>query len=325
MESTLTLEDRIEGALLGLAAGDCLGAPIEFMSPSSIQNRYGVLRDVVGGGSFQWRPGQGTDDSDMAAAILRAYQEGYSLEGVGKHFLAWYETRPRDIGGTTRQALSNLERGVDPRESGINHDRAAANGSIMRCLPTGLVRKNDALRRQESAEISAVTHAEPRCLYACMIYCDVVSYLLDGLSAKDALKRSISETPVPAHAWDEIFFRLDLDDDELARGEGMDYEAYEDALVSSLASLPVEEIPTSGYVYDTLRAGLWSVLQEASAEETLIAIVNRGDDADSVGAVAGGLLGARDGVAAWPERWLSLLEYRQEFSSALNDILALRA
>lgn len=302
-DAALTVESRIEGALLGLAAGDCLGATIEFMSPAAIQARYGTLRDIIGGGPFGWRPGQGTDDSDMAAAILRAYLDDYSLSAVADGFLAWYETRPRDIGGTTRQALSNLARGIDPRDSGINHDRAAANGSIMRCLPTGLARADAGLRRQEAAEVSAVTHAEPRCLYACMIYCDIVSNLLDGLSAQEAVERSVAETPVPAEAWEELLYQ-----------EG----------VAELAEMAVEDIPTSGYVYDTLRAGIWSLLQPGAAEETLIAIVNRGDDADSVGAVAGGLLGARDGVGAWPERWTGKLEYGGEFRAAAVELAALR-
>ena len=48
-----------------------------------------------------------------------------------------------------------------------------------------------------------------------------------------------------------------------------------------------EEIVASGYVLDTLKAALWAVLTSDSFEDALIAAVNLGDDADTVGAVAG--------------------------------------
>jgi ADP-ribosyl-[dinitrogen reductase] hydrolase len=173
----------------------------------------------------------------------------------------------------------------------------------MRCLPTGLVRGDAATRRAEAREISAVTHAEERCLDACMIYCDLVAFLLEGLTPVEALDRLRAETlPLCSEA---TLAELSLD---------------------TLAERPVEEVPTSGYVIDTLQAGIWALLQEGvPAEETLIALVNRGDDADSVGAVAGGLLGARDGVSAWPARWVETLEYGSEFSAATEAIIALRA
>lgn len=307
----MTIEDRISGALLGLAAGDALGATVEFTSPAQIQARYGVHRDIIGGGAFRWRPGQGTDDSDMAVAILRAYLGSYSLEAVGENFLRWYHGRPRDIGGTTRTALANLDRSGNPLSSGLSDDRSAGNGSLMRCLPTGLVRADAATRQEEARLISAITHAEPRCVHSCVIYCDVVAFLLEGASPAEAIKRSFGESPVQAGIWDELFY---VDSSDVSDEEQL----------AEFAAIPVEQIPTSGYVIDTLRAGLWAILQAGSAEETLIVIVNRGDDADTAGAVVGGLLGARDGVGAWPDRWLSTLEYRQEFEAAVPAIVELR-
>jgi ADP-ribosyl-[dinitrogen reductase] hydrolase len=160
------LADRVAGSLLGLAVGDALGAPAEFMSAAAVKERYGVLRELVGGGGFGWRPGEGTDDSDMTAAVLDAYLDGYLLDKVGQGFLVWIDKRPKDVGGTTGAALRQLRAHGDPAKSGeaVWHEGAAGNGSLMRCLPTGLIRTNPKQRRREAAEISAVTHSDRRCV-----------------------------------------------------------------------------------------------------------------------------------------------------------------
>ena len=41
--------DRARAALFGVAVGDALGATTEFMTPAEIRDRYGVLREIVGG------------------------------------------------------------------------------------------------------------------------------------------------------------------------------------------------------------------------------------------------------------------------------------
>lgn len=45
------IRDSIRGAMFGVAVGDALGAPLEFMSAKSIQQQHGTVRDMIGGGS----------------------------------------------------------------------------------------------------------------------------------------------------------------------------------------------------------------------------------------------------------------------------------
>ncbi|WP_420439792.1 ADP-ribosylglycohydrolase family protein [Candidatus Poriferisodalis sp.] len=111
-----SLADFIAGGLLGVAAGDALGATVEFRSPAEIQRRHGVHRDIVGGGAFGWRPGQGTDDTDLTWAVVAGYLKtggSDSLEAIAQEFLEWFETDPPDVGITTRQALLNLRHDRD--------------------------------------------------------------------------------------------------------------------------------------------------------------------------------------------------------------------
>ncbi|HEC08700.1 MAG TPA: ADP-ribosylglycohydrolase family protein, partial [Acidimicrobiales bacterium] len=184
----MTTEERIAGGLLGVATGDALGATLEFMSPEAIAETYGVHREIAGGGSFRWRPGQGTDDSDLTWAVARAYLDGpFSLDRVAEGFLEWYRGGPRDIGGATAAALARLADTGDPRSSGETGERSCGNGSLMRCIPTALVRADASVRRRELAEISAVTHAHRCCVDSCVAYGEIVARLLEGDGPTEAV------------------------------------------------------------------------------------------------------------------------------------------
>ena len=293
----MDLEDRISGGLLGVAAGDALGATLEFMSPSAIARRFGVHREITGGGAFRWRPGQGTDDTDLTWAVLGAYLNGpYTLEKAAGHMLQWYHRRPRDIGGATSRALGRLDRSGDPLRSGATEERSCGNGSLMRCIPTALARPNPAVRRRELAEISAVTHAHAQCIDSCLAYGEIVQSLLEGAEVPHALARARRLELHP-----RVRGALDIDPD-----------------------LPVERLHTSGYVIHSLGCAVWAVQQDLTFEEVIVALVNRGDDSDTTGAIAGGLVGVLQGVEAIPRRWRRRLEYHDRLVEAVPHLLALR-
>jgi ADP-ribosylglycohydrolase len=65
---------------------------------------------------------------------------------------------------------------------------AAGNGSLMRCLATGLVRRDADTRRREATELSAVTHADPRAVDACVAYVELVAELLRGAHPEKAIE-----------------------------------------------------------------------------------------------------------------------------------------
>lgn len=52
----------------------------------------------------------------------------------------------------------------------------------------------------------------------------------------------------------------------------------------------------------------------------LIDIVRVGGDTDTNAAIAGGLLGIRDGASGIPERWRCLLQYAEEFVAAADTL-----
>ncbi len=73
--------DRARGALLGLAVGDALGAPVEFMSADQIRQRHGRVTEMIAGGP--WAAGEWTDDTALTLAAAVAYRtQVFDLEAA---------------------------------------------------------------------------------------------------------------------------------------------------------------------------------------------------------------------------------------------------
>lgn len=86
--SVEAIRDRAVGALLGLAVGDALGTTLEFKA----RDTYPLLTDMIGGGPFNLKPGQWTDDTAMALALadsLIACGE-INEHDLMRRFLSWY-------------------------------------------------------------------------------------------------------------------------------------------------------------------------------------------------------------------------------------------
>ncbi|PXW25225.1 UNVERIFIED_CONTAM: ADP-ribosylglycohydrolase [Williamsia faeni] len=69
--------DRAKGALLDLTVGDVLGAGYESTHPTPE-----TAIDMIGGGSFDWAPGEWTDDTSMAVAIALAAEDTNMWSGI---------------------------------------------------------------------------------------------------------------------------------------------------------------------------------------------------------------------------------------------------
>ena len=83
-----------------------------------------------------------------------------------------------------------------------------------------------------------------------------------------------------------------------------------------------EEVNNSGWAVSTLQAALWAFHSTDSFEEALIAAVNLGGDADTIGAVCGQIAGAYHGYSAIPERWLAAVKDREKLNKLIDDFIA---
>jgi ADP-ribosylglycohydrolase len=305
--------DRIAGALLGVHAGDSLGATVEFRSWASIRAEYpDGVREITGGGPFGWPPGHATDDTDLTRAVLLAYTPEPAADPVraaADGMLAWISgdwpgrapgSAPRDAGAATTAGLANYSLSGDPRKAGAGPGQAG-NGSLMRCVPTALAVADPAERILQSREISAITHDDPRCTASCAAYNEIVAALVadpNPARAVDAGERTAASLGVQPVV------------DAMAFGRALDLQVM---AATGVTYLPDEG---AGYVLDSLSIAVSAVLDVRPFEDVLVDVVRLGRDTDTNGAIAGGLLGARDGAAAIPSRWVSLLQFRAEFAAA---------
>jgi ADP-ribosyl-[dinitrogen reductase] hydrolase len=292
------LIDRARGALLGLAVGDALGGPLEFLSPVEIHSRHGgPVDDYVGGGWLALKPGHGTDDTAMALALARsaATTIGYDPGRALAAYLDWFRTGPPDVGHTIRAALEDALVGISTAEATEAFQRrtgkSAGNGSLMRVAPIALRHLEDPARRAVAARAdSKLTHYDDHAAEACVWLCDVIATLLAGAPPAELMPPGSLESH-----W------------VIAR---------EDALLEANGA-------RAGYVGTALGIASVALRTFNSFEEGLVWAVNLGGDADTNGAVAGALLGARFGKSAIPERWLERLAVREEATALAERLVSL--
>jgi ADP-ribosyl-[dinitrogen reductase] hydrolase len=278
--------ERFVGCLVGLAIGDALGAPLEFMPRAEIAATYGEVRDLLGGGWLNVEPGEYTDDTQLALAVANSLVLCGRLDppDIAARLVAWLRTGPKDVGKITRTALRYHEQGLPWREVGPRvaremEGRAAGNGSLMRCAPLALFHaaRPEALVR-DSAILSQITHANPLSVWGSIAVNLAIAELLHG--RRDGLIERVA-----------------------AQVE----EPQVRATLLAAPGLSRRAVRSGGHALETLGAAFWALENHSSFEEVVVAAVNLGDDADTVGAVAGALAGAREGAAAIPERWLAHL------------------
>lgn len=81
------------------------------------------------------------------------------------------------------------------------------------------------------------------------------------------------------------------------------------------------QIKSSGWVVDTLECALWAFFKYDSWREGVLAVVNLGGDADTAGAVYGGLAGCFYGIESIPEEWRDKM-VRKDFIGEIAQSLS---
>ncbi len=283
MHVTDIQHDRARGVLLGTAVGDALGAGYEFGYPSPETEI-----DMIGGGSFDWAPGEWTDDTSMAVCVARALETCGDVDDIADNFRAWFAQNPPDVGNQTRGVLSQTTRtGADMTAVAASlPGRTGGNGSLMRTAPVALAYLDDAAGCLAAASrISALTHSDPRAGEACQLWSHAIRYaVLHG--TYDGITEFIDEAaPEVRDYWWPLVLQAQV-------GEPADFS-------------------NNGWVVHALQTAWWAIRRSADAERPLSAAlalcVRAGGDTDTTAAIAGGLLGARWGASAVPSEWRNIV------------------
>ena len=284
-------EDRAKGTILGLAAGNLLGLPVEGWSAAQISQSFsnGVTQiDPL----ERVRPMD--DDLAQAVDLAEALVAGENLVlDFCSRLVRWRRENGRGIGITTSAVIDRLEMGCQPPDAARityeERDYIAPNGGLMRCAPVALARHSDpeGLVR-DSAATCAVTHYAPACQWSCVIINAAICSLLKGVcpSIRD-LVMAVTADGAPA----------EIGEWALRTGENPGDLGFDRGHI--------------GHTLLCMQAGLWALKTPLDLENALVRIVSAGGDTDTNGAVAGAVLGARYGAAAIPERWIECIPQRE--------------
>jgi ADP-ribosylglycohydrolase len=157
------------GSLFGLAYGDALGKPTEFLAYAQIEDRYGT----GGPRELEGRPALVTDDTQMALAVASALLAVPAVSPalleplLRERFMRWAasDENNRAPGKTCMRAIGRLADGV-PWLQATEHGSKGC-GANMRVTPVGLVPALADDDRAGAAQLqAALTHGHPTALAA---------------------------------------------------------------------------------------------------------------------------------------------------------------
>ena len=262
------------GSMFGLAIGDALGMPVEFME----RDTFDWVTDYAPNPHWDLEAGSWTDDTSMALCLAQSLIDckGFDPKDQLTKYLNWYKTgymgvngKCFDIGNTTKMALENFEKTGD-LISPLNGDNYSGNGSLMRLAPISIFyhRHPEEEILIKCAQSSKVTHSSGDCKAACRALGKILHQCLLGKGKPE----------------------LCID--------------------PAIKSMVRTGIKSDGYVINTLNAALWAFWKTDNFEDCIIHAVNLGDDSDTVGAVAGMIAGAYYGYDSIPRRWLYNLQQK---------------
>ena len=325
---------RAYGALAGLALGDALGMPTQAMSPQQIQTVYGHVTGLVDGDKSQpYAPGMAagsvTDDTEqallIASLLLKGHGSGLNLDaGEFSHaLLAWEDSMNERgsldlLGPSTKAALERVRAGEDPLRVG---GEGTTNGAAMRVTPIGIAASTSDRQLFADAVWSScqVTHATRQGFQSAALVAAAVSLGIDAGAAD-----------VTALLWEAVAFVRSLPERGAWSPEPDVVAATHRAL--KLAAQPPSSLEwLAGQIGTAVAAAqaipmAFALLARDPSPRALLQVANLGGDTDTIGAIAGAILGASLGVEVFDAYGLAQVEQvsQLDLPSVATDLLALR-
>jgi ADP-ribosyl-[dinitrogen reductase] hydrolase len=200
---------------------------------------------------------------------------------------------------TTQAAFSFYDRNEDwftaAEEVMKRYGKAAGNGALMRTIPIALVYTEPEEVYRYSMDIARMTQADPLAGLTCALYCLMAQRFLAGEDDRLHALR---------HAGQMMDTLVDP-------GQKSAWEMVDNQVVQPLLAHQPLDLKPSGFTVDSLLCALWAFLRHDTFEEAVVAAINLGGDADTIGAICGGLAGVYWGYNQIPSRWVEALGLTQ--------------
>ena len=333
---------RAYGALAGLALGDALGMPTQAMSPEQIRAVYGTITGLVDGDASQpYAPGMPagsvTDDTEQALLIASLLVRGRGTSsgrvaldaGEFAHaLLAWEDSMIQRgsldlLGPSTKAALERVRAGEDPLTVG---GAGTTNGAAMRVTPIGIAMPTVDPEAFADAVWSScqATHATRQGFQSAALVAAAVSFGIDAarspsLDLRSLLWKALSyvDSLPERGAW--------TPDPDVVAATRRAMQLVANPASSSLECL-VEQVGTSVASAQAIPMA-FALLARDPSPQALLDAANIGGDTDTIGAIAGAILGAALGFEVFVGRGLAQVELAShlDLPSVALELLELRA
>lgn len=301
---------HIEAILFGLALGDALGYPVEFLKRETIRQQYGKA-----GIQEPPYPALYSDDTQMTLALAEGILDAgihsdvnTLMQGVGARFVQWLNSPDNDRapGNACINGVERFQSGVSWRESGFIESKGC--GSAMRVAPLGYLYQHDEARlRQVAMASSQITHRHPTAIAATVAAAYLVKLALDQVPTTVFMSRVYDFATGISDEFDLAILRV---------GHVLGW-ANED--------LALDHIGQGWTGEEAVALALYCVLRHP--DDYLACVrraANTNGDSDSIACIAGGIMGARLGLDAIPQDWRSRCENASGISNLAHRIASAR-
>ena len=341
-------QDKARGMLVGLAVGDALGAPIEFLpEPSDLHikemsDRIEHFHDNIRAPKGVW-----TDDTEMALCIADSLivNGGYDSYDIMRRFTAWvdegyrtYDNKPAvDVGGQTLRAIREFERhpvvfNDDPKTE------SAGNGAIMRLAPVIIANTFPEKKYPTLADgfKKGFLAFEPENPEDEFIDKDDILPTIEMaiLSARETHNSTAAEATTALFATMLYCALHGLPKNQIAAYcsrwmIGEDYDEFWieniDELVGRALKKDGSELHNlGGYIVDTFAIALWGLMNFETFKDGMMAVIRLGGDTDTNAACYGQLAGAYYGYEAIPEEWRKGVFHGEELVEIADKLLDMK-
>ncbi|MFI0238163.1 ADP-ribosylglycohydrolase family protein [Streptomyces sp. NPDC016845] len=339
------------GSLFGLAIGDAMGYPTEFLNMAQITATFGPWEEMglpLSAGDVV----RVTDDTQMALAVGEALVEAGAGEpgarrasrtrgasaaaltpatveaALRKHFVAWLHDpdNNRAPGQTCLRACAALERGIPWQEATIMGSKGC--GANMRVTPVALIPGLGPEQRAGIAQLqAALTHGHPTALAASDLTTHATWLLAHGCELGDLLPRLRTYAQESRHTYHaewlgDLAARSDAPDPRAFIAFGWDecLRALDTAAaalrVKDMGRDPSEAVGPGWIAEEALATALYCLLVVDGDPRGVVArAAHSSGDSDSIAALAGAFAGASRGLVYWPPEWRAALEYQDRISA----------
>ncbi|MFC5832763.1 ADP-ribosylglycohydrolase family protein [Nonomuraea insulae] len=318
--------DRARGCLLGLAAGDALGAPAENLTPEEIRRRWGRLTEIEGGG---------TDDTEyaiFAASLL--VRHGHALTPADVAAAYRSEIIPRVTGPMRGAGFSELgtiealRRGLEPPLTGQVHSHGWSDGLAMRAAPYGVFCPGDPVEAARLVQQDGLVSGSGEGILGGRAIAGAVAAAMAGATPREVVLAALSvipadswtarnvvraceslgwspsaSPPVASHPPDAAAppTTADAASDGASPGAGVPGVEVIEALHEAVV---VKHYPWTDVAPEAVALALAAFLAGNGEVEAAVTFgVSLGRDADTIGAIAGAVAGAGQGERGVPARW----------------------